>query len=195
MTKEELRAHLQAVWPDGQITEWRWTLGPVEENVNGFRVLRVEPPGSKQPWIYLSYGACNVDAYGERYEFMILAPCESPEHVETLAMVANFHADQRYRLGLGRIIDAGRGWIEGSGLTNFLVSLPYPYGPRLEHIGDSDVRILWLLPISTDEAQFAREKGVEALETRFDELRIPTVMRGHRQFDCMDPNRASVVEI
>jgi hypothetical protein len=36
---------------------------------------------------------------GHSTQFALLSPEESPFHVELLAMVANLHADPRYRLG------------------------------------------------------------------------------------------------
>jgi hypothetical protein len=59
-------------------------------------------------------------------------------------------------------------------LEHFLVSLPYPFGPQLEHLSISghNVRLLWLLPITTSERDHKRANGVEALETLFDAAEI-----------------------
>jgi hypothetical protein len=63
-------------------------------------------------------------------EFFLLSPSESPFHVELLAMVANLHADPRYRCEVDGCL----------------------------------IRFLWLVPITSGEADLARSKGVEALE-------------------------------
>lgn len=99
-------------------------------------------------------------------EFFLLSPRESPRHVETLAMLAHFHADARYRLSIGRTIDIGRPWMDDAAADHLLVSLPYLYGPALEHctIGDRHVQLLWLVPITRQEAQYASECGLDALE-------------------------------
>lgn len=67
-------------------------------------------------------------------------------------MVASFHADERYRLSIGQTVDIGRPWIEGSSADHLLVSLPYPYGPGLEHCeaAGRHVQVLWLVPIHRD---------------------------------------------
>ncbi|MGW5653784.1 suppressor of fused domain protein [Streptomyces humi] len=80
----------------------------------------------------------------------------------------------------------GRPWLDDSDCDHYLVSLPYPFGPEFEFCewGDgAHARILWLLPISKAEKDFRREAGLEALESRFEELGI----------DPVDPQRASVV--
>ncbi len=66
------------------------------------------------------------------------------------------------------------------------MSLPYPFGPEFEVCtweGGSHARILWLLPITEAEKDFRRERGLEALEVRFEDHAI----------DPVDPKRASVV--
>ncbi len=106
---DELRSHLEMVWPGSSITPFQWTLGPIGESLPGFNVLRVSPRSEGEPWVYVSNGAARVECVsGERYEFFLLAPRESPAHVETLAMVSNFHSDPRCRLHIGKTIDIGR---------------------------------------------------------------------------------------
>ena len=49
-------------------------------------------------------------------------------------------------------------------------------------MGQEVVTVLWLLPIHQEEARFAHERGVEALEQLFDAEGI----------DFLDPSRSSV---
>jgi hypothetical protein len=181
---DAVRRHLEGFWPDRLHEELAWTLGPIEERVPRFRVRRIAPAVRVDPWIYVSVGASDV-ADGDGQEFILLSPTESPAHVETLAMVASYHADARYRLSVGRVVDIGRPWMEGAAADHLLVSLPYPYGPSLEHceVPDGHVQVLWLVPITEPEARYARDHGVEALEQLLEDTGV----------DVMDPQRRSLV--
>ena len=101
-------------------------------------------------------------------------------------MVANLHADPRYQIRLGTVLDIGRPRVDDSELTHLLVSLPYPYGPTLEYFQADgfQARILWLLPINSSEAAYASLHGVEELEREFDRSGI----------NYLDVHRSSVVE-
>jgi hypothetical protein len=105
--------------------------------------------------------------------------------VETLSMVAHLHANPRYRIRLGKVLDIGRPWVGGSSCDHLLVSLPYPYRPAFEHfcVGAMPVRIAWLMPITRTEAAFARANSVELLEQRLEQAGI--------MYD--DPGRRAVV--
>ena len=54
------------------------------------------------------------------------------------------------------------------------MSLPYPFGPKLEWLKNDTVTIqfLWTLPITRQEARFVRGNGVEELERRFDSAKL-----------------------
>jgi hypothetical protein len=163
--RDSVRRHLAGYWPDRPQEEFAWTLGPIEERLPGFRVRRVAPVKPTDPWVYVTVGASEA-ADGDGVEFFILSRSESPRHVETLAMVASFHADERYRLSIGQTVNIGRPWMEGSAANHLLVSLPYPYGPSLEHLDapGRHVQFLWLVPITEAEARYVREQGLEAVE-------------------------------
>jgi hypothetical protein len=175
--------HLEAFWPDHAHEDFAWTAGPISTRLPGFRVRRIAPLEQSQPWIYASIGACEATEV-ERKEFYLVAPQESPWHVETLAMVANFHADPRYRLSPGHVLDIGRPWVEGSTCDHLLVSLPYLHGPRLEHCETpaGHVQVLWLVPITAAEARLARERGVDALEDLLEQHEV----------DVLVPSRPSI---
>ena len=165
--------HYGAWFPNQRFDEFTWDLGPVGERLPGFRVRRITPSNRSEPWVYLSVGAflaTGDEADVDGSEFMILAPKESPSHVESLAMVANFHADTDHRIDVGGVVRIGRPWVGRSRADHFVASLPYPYGPEFEvcPIGDRTVRVRWLVPITEAEAAFVREHGFDAFEERLE---------------------------
>lgn len=103
--------------------------------------------------------------------------------IELLAMVVYYHATEH--LDLNHTLPIGRAWLPGSFCDHLLVSLPYPFGPRLERISGRlrGARALWLLPITASEQAYAKANGIEALEVRFDEAAI----------NPLDPTRGPVV--
>jgi hypothetical protein len=106
--------------------------------------------------------------------------------MQRLGMVAYYHAGPpENRLGVGQLLPIGGGWVEGSTLDSILVTLPYLWGPKLEHceLPDRHIQVLWAFPITTEEHRFARDHGVDALEARFEEAEV----------NYLNPNRQSVV--
>lgn len=167
-------SHLAKQWPHGQVCEYEWALGPIASSVSDFRVAVVEPNSKDDSWIYSSCGAWKVPVSEDaRYEFFLMAPSENAGHVETLAMLANFHADERYEVGPGSIVNLGKPWIDGSSCDHALVSLPYMQGKDFEWLklgkGFPNLRFLWLVPITEEEAQLARDDGIDALEDLLEE--------------------------
>jgi hypothetical protein len=183
---QTLRKHIATQFRRHEVEEFVWAHGPIRDSLPNFVVYRVAPRRFPGVWHYVSNGAWEVPTEGgDRLEFMIVSPVKDPIHVETLAMVANLHADDRYRRTEGMTINIGRGWMDGSECDHFLIALPYLQGPAFEHchVGKDLVRILWLLPITASEAEFAKRYGVESLEQRFE----------HRKIDVVDVARKSVV--
>ncbi|MFJ8113921.1 suppressor of fused domain protein [Streptomyces sp. NPDC096132] len=181
---EALRRHLDTSWPDRDHDEFRWTLGPIEEALPGFVVHRVSPLGPGDSYIYLSTGAFGVSDESLR-EFFIMSPTESPRHVETLAMVAHYHSFPQHRLNHGSVLDIGRPWMEGSENRHLLVSWPYSLDRRAAvcMADGKEITYLWLIPISAEEARFARDFGTEALEERLEDSGV----------NLLDPLRVSTV--
>ena len=92
--------------------------------------------------------------------------------VDLLAMVAFYHVT--HALDHWHCMPIGAPWLPGSACDHLLVSLPYLHGPDLEKcaLPEGHARILWLLPITTEEKDFRIEHGTDALEERFDEAGI-----------------------
>ncbi|MCC7000382.1 MAG: suppressor of fused domain protein [Deltaproteobacteria bacterium] len=176
--------HAETFWQGRRINKFSWDLGPIKDSIPGFVVGRVDQGGSDDAWNYFSIGACDVEREG-RHEFVLASPVESPRHVETLAMVAHAYTDPRQAVGLGRVLNLGQPWLEGSESAHLLVSVPYPFGPKLEWCRAplGTIHYLWLLPITASEAAYCEQHGVEALEQRLEE----------REVNYLSPDRPSVV--
>jgi hypothetical protein len=181
-----IREHVTNFWPNSLVSEELQGEGPIRDSLPGFAVIKVEPRSPGEPYVYVTYG-CFASKPIEhiRHEFFIISPRRDESHVQTLTMLANFHADARYRLDVGRVVGIGDPWMEQSSCDHLLVSLPYPYGPKLEwlRLKNICVRFLWLMPITAMEAAYAELNGVQALEERFDKARP----------DYLNPNRPSVI--
>ncbi|KJJ15930.1 hypothetical protein HMPREF3156_01644 [Neisseria sp. HMSC06F02] len=170
-------SHLQRFWKHHDIKRFTWALGRIVEELPDFQVFQVIPNHADEPWVYVSSGIGPF--LGQ--EFFIVSPFETPEHIETLAMLASASMHYPDQFQLGKTVNIGRPWIEQSSFQHFLISLPYPYGQELEYM--DNVRFFWLLPITHQERLFLDTHSVEELETRFDELGI----------DYLDINRASTI--
>ena len=167
-------SHLQRFWKHHDIKRFTWALGRIVEELPDFQVFQVIPNHADEPWVYVSSGIGPF--LGQ--EFFIVSPFETPEHIETLAMLASASMHYPDQFQLGKTVNIGRPWIEQSSFQHFLISLPYPYGQELEYM--DNVRFFWLLPITHQERLFLDTHSVEELETRFDEVGI----------DYLDINRA-----
>lgn len=179
--------HVQESWPNSTIIEeQKWEKGAIQENVPGFQVLKIKSRIAGRPVIYVTNGCFTAEPTQHiKHEFFLISPREERQHVETLTMLANFHADERYRLDTGSIVSIGDAWLPGSRCDHLLISVPYPYGPKLEwlRLRNICVRFLWALPITSREAAFVELNGLEKLEQKFDALKI----------DYLDPSRSSII--
>jgi hypothetical protein len=183
---ESILEHVLAFWPNSTVVEEQWEKGPIEESLPGFRVLKVKSRTAQRPVIYVTNG-CFMAKPREPilHEFFLISPREEYQNVETLTMLASFHADGRYRLDVGSVVNIGDPWMPGSTCDHLLISIPYPYGPKLEwlKLPDVCVRFLWALPVTSREAAFKDLNGLEALEQRFEAAKV----------DYLNPLRASIV--
>lgn len=174
---QKVLSHLQNFWINHEIKGFSWTLGKIVEELPDFQVFKVFPNHKNEPWIYVSSGMGRF--LGQ--EFFIASPFETPEHIETLAMLASASMHHPDQFQLGNTVNIGRPWVEQSPFHHFLISLPYPYGQKLEYM--DNVRFFWLLPITIQERFFLDNHTVEDLETKFDEVGI----------DYLDINRLSII--
>ena len=178
--------HVKKFWANSVVFEEHWKEGAIEGNLPGFQILRVVSRTPGRPIIYVTNGCFVVElAQHIRHEFFLISPRDDLQPVETLTMLANFHADERYRLDVGSVVNIGDPWIPGSKCDHLLISIPYPYGPKLEWLKMPGicVRFLWALPITQREAAFVELNGLEALEQKFDAAKV----------DYMNPFRSSII--
>ncbi|MDP8967568.1 MAG: suppressor of fused domain protein [Actinomycetota bacterium] len=175
--------HLERFFPDRSHAVIAPVRADVEQRLPGFRVLRVAPGGTGQPWIYATCGAAQG---AEGAEYVLLAPGADAAIVEMLAALATLNADAPTGIGVGSIIALGRSWTASSWARHVLVLPPYPFPAEFavcEEEGERRIVVLWLVPILAVEAQYAREHGYEALEQLIET----------RAANLADPARAPVV--
>lgn len=161
-----------------------WNLGPIAQVVPEFEVVRFSPGPKIGLWVYCSVGASAIKSENSGlHEFLVVSPIESDRLVEILAMITYYHSN--HSLGFGHTLPIGEPWLEDSKCTNWLISLPYPFGEELEilPLNESHAHVAWLLPITDAERDFKVQNGLEALEQSFDDA-------GLKYWDI---NRISVV--
>ena len=142
-----------------------WRGGPMARSHPSFSVLEFAPGPRSGLWNYVSVGALDFRPPNDtKLEFLLCADRSIERAVELVTMAAWYHETDG--LGLGHTLPIGGGWVPGASCDHFLISLPYPYGPELEvvPINGEGARLLWLLPITGSERDYAATHGPEALE-------------------------------
>ncbi|MDT0332051.1 suppressor of fused domain protein [Nocardiopsis lambiniae] len=154
-----LEEHLRGFWPGREPEPVTWTDGPVLERLPDFVTYRIAQRAPDRGWNYATVGA---SAHGGT-EFVLMAPFDTDDHAETLAMVAHFNSFEEHRVDVGSVLHLGRPWTGTSRMEHLLFSPPYPYGPLLEQ-APGGVRYLWLLPVHASEAEVILTEGPEVFE-------------------------------
>jgi hypothetical protein len=177
---EIVRGHLARVFPERAIARAALPAGGLVENLRELAVFEVAPPESegrtgtlpalrRVPWLYVTAGASAEpmdDGFG--LEFLLCAPSAEPLAAKLVAMVAQLHADPRYPLSLGQVLEIGHPWLPGASADHLIVALPGIFDPELEWLSDRErtIRFIWLVPITRREAEFAKQRGLDALQSR-----------------------------
>ena len=185
-----IEAHLRHGFPGQRVVVQGWRTDAM--SAPHVRVLRVDPETRGGLWLHVSSGA-SVPAPGgppagaagsAGSEFVLVTPFKTLRAVELLAMVVYFHGVEE--LKVGDTVSVGEPWLPGSSCGHLLVSSPYlladelwtlPLPRRLVHFR-------WVIPITVRERAYALDRGLEALEQRFEEAGL----------EYWDPHRASVVQ-
>ncbi len=177
-----IERHYAEIWGvDGMVCPF--SKGPVDALPEEFAVLRFPPHGDRTMWTYATRGMSLLDD-AKPVELHVFAPHEADGIVEILYAVAYYHRTGA-RLDLDHSVNFGKPWIGHSQCTYGLISLPYLDGPDLEllHLAHGTVHFYWLIPITAAEVAYKKQHGMEALESKFEEVEL----------DYLDPNRASAV--
>jgi hypothetical protein len=180
-------SHYRGFWGADNVEEVHWTPEHTASRLPDFHIAKIRTQQSDGMRIFATIGAWRATAAEQHgLEFVAVARSESASVLRHLMMAAYYHAGPpENRLGVGHTVPIGEGWVDGSPLDALLVSLPYLWGPKLEHclLPDRHIQVLWLIPIYETERAYRRAHGVDALEQRFEAT----------SFDYLDPFRTSVV--
>ena len=167
--------HLREFFGAENAITWESPLveGPLRSRAPFFSVFEVSPTGDFPYWTYVSAGSLNhaMVADDHNVEFVIASATQDPRMVQHLAENSYYHCGPcSQRLDLGHRLPVGAPWVPGATVDATLVSLPYPYGEDLEYVqwDGRHTRVLWLMPITTSELDFARREGNERLEQLFE---------------------------
>ena len=182
---QNVKEHLASLWPKAHLSFRRWAKGPVEELGRDFAVIELSPTReSNNLWVYCTAGTGQTEGEAHQHEFVLLSSSSEELHVETLTMLSHYHRFES-PLTIGHVVTIGHSWAEGSQCNRLLISLPYPFGPKLEWLTAPNITVqfLWALPITSEEAAFVKQNGIEELERRFDSAKL----------QYWDPLRGSVV--
>lgn len=171
-SRTALIEHFAQTWPSRPMEVFSWELGPINETLPGFRVLRIEPL-EDESWVYASLGAFAATEHDRHgHEFLLFSPIEEPLHVELLALAALEHARPESRLHVGHTVPIGHPWLADSASDHLLASKPYPIAEEKAQLtlpSGVAVNLLWLVPVTASEVSFRHECGLEALEQRLED--------------------------
>ena len=78
------------------------------------------------------------------------------------------------------MLEIGHPWLPGASADHLIVALPSTFGPEFEWLSDRErtVRFIWLVPITAREADFARKRGLDALQERLGAAQLDVAARG-----------------
>ena len=176
-----IKKHYQIAW--GAFSEHLFDRGPTHELPPSFSVLKFQPKKERKMWIYATCGMSGeVDKQG--LELFILTPSENDLMIELLTVITHYHYNEK-NLGVGHTVNFGYPWYRFSPCDHGLLSLPYLYGTDFEWMKTSSrlIRFLWVIPITKEEVECKKVKGLEYLESLFESS----------SFNYLDPYRESVV--
>lgn len=180
--KQHIIRHYEVFWSNKASIK-KLFKGPIHELPPEFCVLEFPPSKKRNMWTYATC-CMSIQDNDNKIELHLFAPEQNQSVVELLTIIAHYHITGR-KLGLWHTINFGRGWLHNSNCDYGLISLPYLDGPELEKhtIQGQKIKFLWLIPITKDERNFKKKKGIEALENLFEESNI----------NYLDPYRNSIV--
>lgn len=180
-----IESHLRHGFPGQRVVVQGWRTDAM--SAPHVRVLRVDPESRGGLWLHVSSGASlpveGAPAGPQGSEFVMVTPFKTLRAVELLAMVVYFHGVQE--LSVGDTVSVGEPWLPGSTCGHLLVSAPYLLADELWTLPlpGRTVNFRWVIPITAAERAYAGERGLDALEQRFEQAGL----------EYWDPHRQSVV--
>ncbi len=180
---KKLIDHYEGFWNSkGELISFN--KGPIHELPEYFSIMRIAPTKDRNIWIYSNVGMSWKILEKAKIELFLLSPYKDDSIIELLTVICHYH-----HTGPGlnwlHTINFGRPWLSDSLCCYGLLSLPYLYGPKLENFGyqNTQIRCLWLLPITKQEVEFRKKHGTDELEKLFEDKKL----------DYLNPHRESIV--
>lgn len=137
------------------------------------------PPNSDgEDWVYATVGNYNVDLSGRikneersrKLEFFLYSNLPNPEIAKFLASLCVYPAVNKTYFSVGDTVRGETSILEGSALTDVLLTYPY-FEERdfgiIHHTDNSHTLMIWLIPLYQTERQFVHESSWDALEELF----------------------------
>ena len=159
--------------------------GMPEPAPSTIRVLEYAPASEGDAWAYVTVGVSDrpmpdpnrpdSQPNDPRLELVAYSATQQEALIDVLPTLAAYPFAHNTFLGWGHMIAGtpGRGIVEGSPLTEILLSRPYLDGMDIIHHEDgTHTQLLWVVPIHLSERMYAREHGHGALEELFAEHEI-----------------------
>src|SRR5579862_2751656 len=111
----KIKDHVRLFWSNSAMENVSVPEGPISDVLPGFEIIQFVPDDRNQPIVYCTVGASLAEVNQHiKHEFLITAPHINERHAATLSMLAYFHADERYRLDVGKVVSIGDPWLTGS---------------------------------------------------------------------------------
>ena len=175
---QSIESHYNHCWRNQGDPRY-WKKGPMEKHNPDFHVLEFQPTLNRKMW---TYATCCMSARTNEapIELHMFSNKQDESLVEILTAVAFYHQNDT-ALNLHHTVNFGRPWQDGSLCEYGLISLPYLDGPELEK--GIIIQFYWLIPVTKQEVEFKKARGIEELERKFEAA----------NFDYVNPLRASVV--
>lgn len=181
METEQIINHYQENWGDNFERKFL-SKGPMRSLSKEFCILEYQPNKERNRWIYAT---CGMSLFNRAspIELHLFSLKQDEKLVELLTAIAHYHMTDT-TLSLNHTVNFGVPWQDNSKCRFGLISLPYLDGPKLESLTllNNIVHFYWLIPLTTDEVDYKKKNGVEALEQRFEQYHL----------DYLNPDRKSL---
>jgi len=181
--KKSLKLHLGITWKSEPLEIEFDSSTPIGAIKDNFLVLEYPPYNGRKLWCYTTCGMSS-DLRGNSIEVHIFSKEKDLNMPNLLAMVAHYHLTVK-NINLWHTVNFGMSWKQASECTFGLISLPYLDGPDIENFiyENKSFKLFWLIPITKQEVEFKKKRGIESLEELFEK----------HNFDYANPRRKSTV--